>query len=177
MDRTPFSLETFRLVLDELRDGDLDAIAEMLLDREHFRYFPHPFTREDAARWIARWQERYRADGLGLWAVRLRETGELVGDAGALRRPLDGVPEVELGWHLLRRHAGRGYATEAAAAVARWAFATLGVPRVIALVRAENAPSRAVAERLGMVAERTTVHADLPHLVYVLERPGARRPA
>jgi RimJ/RimL family protein N-acetyltransferase len=170
----PFSLFTERLVLDELTDADRDAVFAMLGDREHFRFFPQAFTRADAATWIERCRERYRRDGCGFWAVRLRSTGELVGDAGPCLRTVDGVPEVELGWHLLRRHSGHGFATEAAAAAARWAFATLRAPRAIALIRPENLPSRAVAERLGMAAERTTLHADLPHLVYVLPAPGRR---
>lgn len=162
---------TERLRLDELTPADLPALFEMLGDREHFRYFPKPFTRDDAADWIEKCRARYRADGCGMWAVRLRDTGELVGDAGPMVRSVDGVPEVELGWHLLRRHTGHGYATEAARAAARWAFATLRPPRVIALVRPENGPSRAVAERLGMRAERTTLHAELVHLVYALPAP------
>jgi ribosomal-protein-alanine N-acetyltransferase len=168
---TTFTLDAGPIVLDELRETDLDAVFAMIGDREHFRYFPSPYTRADAAAWIERQRERYRADGFGLWAIRRKETGEFLGDAGPIRRTIDGVPEVEVGWHLLRRHTGRGYATMAGGAAARWAFATLGVPRVVSLVRPENEPSRRVAERLGMVPTGETLHANLVHLVYVLEAP------
>jgi RimJ/RimL family protein N-acetyltransferase len=51
------------------------------------------------------------------------------------------------------------------------AFGLLGLRRLVALVRPENAPSAAVARRIGMDVEREAVFSDLPHLVFST-KPG-----
>ena len=87
--------------------------------------------------------------GFALWAVEERETGALVGEAGL--QLLEGSgPEVEIGWAFAPSAWGRGYATEAANAFLDVAFGGLGLDRVIAVIREENAASHRVAERLGM---------------------------
>jgi RimJ/RimL family protein N-acetyltransferase len=50
---------------------------------------------------------------------------------------------------------GRGYATEGARALVRWAFTELGVDEVVATTMAVNARSRAVMERAGLRYART----------------------
>jgi len=92
--------------------------------------------------------------------------------------------QVELGWVIHPDHHGRGYATEAAAAMARVAFDQVGAHRVFARIDPRNGPSRRVAERLGMRHEgtlRETGHFDgewtdeEQHAV--LEREWRARPA
>jgi len=69
--------------------------------------------------------------------------------------------------HLARRFQGKGFATEAARACMNYGFNRLAKDRIISLIRAENLPSRRVAERNGMAVEKETEFAGLPHLVYV----------
>ena len=78
-----------------------------------------------------------------------RASGRLVGEAGL--QPLDGGPDVELTYTLARAAWGRGYATEAARAVLRWAFAGLLLPRVEAVADPGNHASLRVLEKAGMV--------------------------
>jgi RimJ/RimL family protein N-acetyltransferase len=66
MPRTDFVLETERLRLRPYRLDDLDAIAAVLGDAETMRYYPKPFTRDGARRWIDQNLARYRDDGYGL---------------------------------------------------------------------------------------------------------------
>ena len=113
---------------------------------------------------------RFEHDGLGLWAVALRDTGEVVGDCGAVVQRVDASDELELGWHLHPAHHGRGYATEAAIAWRDHAFATTDHERLISLILEANAPSRRVAERIGMTAWKTAEFAGGPHLVYAIRR-------
>jgi RimJ/RimL family protein N-acetyltransferase len=63
--------------------------------------------------------------------------------------PLPLSDDYEIAWHLHPEHWGRGYATEASAAVLKRAFAA-GVPEVIAIIREQNEPSKLLARRLGM---------------------------
>jgi len=60
------------------------------------------------------------------------------------------VPCVEVGWRLARETWGRGYASEAAAAAAQFAFERLELEEIVAIATESNAPSRRVMERLGM---------------------------
>lgn len=160
-------LETERLTLREFTPADAGDLARTLCDRENMRFYPEPYARSDVDRWIARSLERYAAQGAGLWAVILKETGQFAGDCGLILQRVDGEVETEVGYHLERVYQGRGYATEAARACLDYGFNKLGRRRIISLIRPENTPSRRVAERNGMKVEKTTIHGGLPHLVYV----------
>ena len=164
-------LHTPRVTLRELEESDLDVVAAMLTDTEVMRYWPAPFTRAEAAAWIARQRERYARDGCGYWLALDRETGAPIGQVGLMRVEIEGVPDLGLGYILARAYWGRGLAQEAAAACCEKAFAA-GAPHVIALIRPENAPSIALAERLGMEPGRSVLFAGLHHVVYTA-RPAA----
>ena len=56
----------------------------------------------------------YARYGFGLWLVELKPGGEPAGICGLLKR--DTLPDVDLGYALLQRFWGKGYAREAAAA-------------------------------------------------------------
>ncbi|MGH2651378.1 MAG: GNAT family N-acetyltransferase [Actinomycetota bacterium] len=113
---------------------------------------------------------RYADDGFGLWALELKETGEFAGDCGPAVREVEGRPEVEIGWHVKRTLWNRGLATEAATSCRDHCFGTLGLERVISLVRPENQPSCRVAEKIGMTVEREIDWHGLPHFVYATRR-------
>ncbi|MFC0597555.1 GNAT family N-acetyltransferase [Streptomyces palmae] len=69
--------------------------------------------------------------------------------------------QVEIGWVFHPGHHGRGYASEAALALARAAFDHLGAHRLYARLDAENTGSARVCERLGMRKEAHLVESDL----------------
>ena len=63
-------------------------------------------------------------------------------------------------------------ATEAALACRDYAFHSVGVDRLIALVRVENEPSAGVARKLGMTVWKHTVRAGFDHFVFSITRPS-----
>ena len=75
-------LETERLFLREMTREDFDALYVVLGDSDVMQHYPHTFDEARVRRWIERNLERYRTLGFGLWAVCLRETGEMIGDCG-----------------------------------------------------------------------------------------------
>jgi [ribosomal protein S5]-alanine N-acetyltransferase len=162
--------ETERLVLRPFVEEDLEPLHEILGDEKTMRFYPAPFTLEETARWIERNRRRYEDDGFGLWAVLERSTGAFLGDCGLTIQPVDGEPFIEVGWHVRRDRWGEGIAPEAGAGCRDWGFEHLDAERIISLIRPENVQSRRVAEKLGMAVWRETTHADLPHLVYAIER-------
>jgi RimJ/RimL family protein N-acetyltransferase len=91
---------------------------------------------------------------LGFGCSHLRDTGEFVGDCGLTPQDVDGVTEIEVGYHVRAALQGRGYATEAAAACRDYARDVLKLDRLIAIIDPGNRPSQRVAEKLGLVFER-----------------------
>jgi RimJ/RimL family protein N-acetyltransferase len=148
----PFA--TARLTLRELTDADLDDLADLLGDPEVMKYYPRARTRSEAQDWIDAQRRRYQADGFGLWAVELTETGEFVGDCGLTVQHVDGVDEVEVGYHVRAKFHRRGYASEAAAACRDLARDHFAVRRLIAIIAPENVPSQGVARKIGLTLEK-----------------------
>lgn len=163
-------LETPRIALREFVPADADALAQVISDPKAMLHYPAPFDRQGVEAWIERNLRRYASDTIGLWAMILKQSGELIGDCGLTRQVVEGVEEIEIGYHLRRDHWGKGLATEAARAVRDYGFAKLNVNRLISLIRPENTPSRRVAEKNGMKFWKEVVWRNLPHCVYAVRR-------
>jgi len=166
-------LETERLLLREFVPSDADALALVLSDPETMKYYPAPIDRDGIQRWIERNLRRYAEDGVGLWAMVLKATGEMLGDCGIIRQHVEGEHLYEIGYHLRRDHWGQGLATEAAIACREWGLTNLNVDRLISLIRPENVPSRRVAERNGMTIWKEVDWRGLHHYLYVVKRERA----
>ena len=163
-------LETERLLLREFVPEDADGLMEVLGDPVAMQFYPAPLSHKEVDDWIRRNRVRYDNEGYGLWAMLLKDTGELIGDCGFFVREVDGAFDFELGWHVRRDHWKQGYATEAAQSCVEHAFATVGAVRIIALVRPENLSSCRVAEKSGMTCERVILWYGYDHCVYVKHR-------
>lgn len=160
-----------------MTETDLDDVAELLGDPEVMRHYPRPRSRYEALRWI-RWNRRlYRTLGYGLWTVRLRSTGQHVGDCGLTPQQVDGVTELELGYHVRSELQGRGYASEAAAACVDHARRVLAAPRVVAIIDPANEPSQRVALRAGLSFSRRARYGAGQHVrLYAAAGGGGTRP-
>jgi len=143
------TLETERLRLRAFRNEDLDAYAAICADPEVMRYLGTGVTlnRHETWRAMAGILGHWELLGYGMFAMEVRETGELIGRTGFLDPP--GWPGFELGWVLGCRWWGKGYALEAARACLDYAFGPLGRDRVISLIRPDNHRSIRVAEKIG----------------------------
>jgi RimJ/RimL family protein N-acetyltransferase len=160
---------TERLTLRELTDADLDELAALLGDEQVMTHYPRPKTRTEAQRWIDWNKSLYAEHGFGLWAVSLTATGEFVGDCGLTIQHVDGVDEVEIGYHVRTAFQGRGYATEAARACRDLARDRFGVRRLIAIIAPGNLPSQSVAGNLGLTLEKRTVAHGAEQLIFAAE--------
>ena len=163
-------LETERLLLRELTPDDFDAMFEIFGDAETMLYYPQPYSREMLEAAMQRQFASYAENGYGLWAIILKSENKFIGDCGLLTQDVDGVRELEVGYHVHRNYWGKGFAPEAAKACFEYAFNTLGRKRMISLIRPENLPSRRVAEKNGLRIEKKILWRDLWHYVYVLTR-------
>src|SRR5829696_7388401 len=141
-------LETERLALRQLTMDDVDSMLPIFSDPEAMRFYPTPFTRTQVEGWIQWGLDSYAKNGFGLWAVIRKEDQLFLGDCGPMLQPVEERTEMEIGYHMLRREWGRGYATEAARACRDYAFSTLKYPRVVSIVDPLNIASRHVAAKV-----------------------------
>ncbi len=166
-------LATERLVLREFKLADRDALLKVLGDPVAMQHYPAPFNREGVQTWIARNVSRYATQGFGLWARILKPGREVIGDCGCVLQEIEERQEIEVAYHVRRDLWGRGYATEAARACMNFAFARLGVARVVSMIRPENLQSRRVAEKNGLFCEGMVFWHGYDHCVYVKNRAEA----
>lgn len=165
--------QTDRLLLRRLRAEDAAALEAVLGDAEVMRYSMGVLTQAEIFAWLREQVEGYARRGFGPWAVVLRQTGGLIGYCGLFQLPdVGGLPAVEIGYRLARSSWGHGYATEAVCAVRDYAFASLGLTRLIALIDPANTASIRVAEKAGMVYERAILLPgySYPDHLYGIER-------
>lgn len=173
-------LETPRLLMRQMTEEDLPDLREILQDEKTMYAYEHAFSEQEVLAWLENQKRRYREDGFGLLALLLKETGEMVGQAGLTKqRYLQEEKEkagIEIGYLLKRRFWHQGYATEAAAALKQYAFDTLELPAVCSIIRDTNTASQKVALRNGMKPIcRFVKHyygVDMPHDVYWVENPA-----
>ena len=117
-------------------------------DPDVARFIGGPFTNEQISQRLERHLAYLRDYGVQYWPIFLLETGEHVGCGGL--QPYRMEEQIyELGFHLHRAYWGRGMAEEAAGAVIRFAFESLGLKTLFAGHHPDNAASRRVLEKLG----------------------------
>ncbi len=166
-------LESARLILREITMDDLDNLLRIWGDPEAMRYFPHILDRPAMQEWIIRNLKRYDQYGHGVWAVISKKEESFLGDCGLVMQDVDGTMELEVGYHFIPSHWGRGYATEAARACMQYAKDVLGSNRIISMIRPENSGSRGVAERNGLRIEKEIFWRGYTHCVYAADLRAA----
>lgn len=170
---------TARLEFRRLTEDDFPALCSILKDGRVMYAYEGAFSDSEVHEWLDRQIERYRRWGFGLWAVILRETGQLIGQCGLTMQPWgDGADEVlEVGYLFAYDFWHHGYATEAAVACRDFAFDVLGADEVCSIIRDTNLASQRVALRNGMtVRDSQTKHyrgVDMPHLRFVVRRAAS----
>jgi RimJ/RimL family protein N-acetyltransferase len=146
------TLRTPRLTLRAFRATDWDPFAAMEAREEVQRYRGgKPLSREQAWDSIQFQLGQWALRGYGRFALERVADGRFIGCAGILH-PLDWT-EPELAYSVDQPYWGEGLATEAAAAARNWAFATLGLPRLVSYIFPENIRSQRVAAKLGAVRD------------------------
>ncbi|SDW15235.1 GNAT family N-acetyltransferase [Paenibacillus sp. CF384] len=146
-------METNRLIIREFKASDLEAVHAYASDPlvcTHTIWGPN--TIEDTQNYlqsvIDMQNQQPRLDYE--FAVVLKESGELIGGCGLhIGNPL----QAELGYCFNRAFWGKGYATEAAAALLQLGFREHGLHRMYATCRPDNLGSATVLQRIGMKFE------------------------
>lgn len=148
-------IETERLILRSIdAERDFEGWAAAMADPQTVRFIGgKTMGRELAWRNMATVIGHWQLRGYGFFSVEEKATGQWVGRVGPWFP--EGWPEPEVGWTIMREHWGNGYATEAARAALAYARDMLDWTQVIHAIITGNAPSVAVAEKLGSSLLRT----------------------
>lgn len=167
-------METGRLILRPLTQADYADLAEIMQNPAVMVAYEGPFDDSEVQAWLDRQLARYAQDGIGLWAVVVKDTGVVTGQCGLTWQDAGGERMLEIGYLFKQSHWHKGYASEAAIACKRHAFDVLHAPEVCSIIRDTNEASRRVALRNGMrPVRRFTKHyrgVDMPHTVFAITR-------
>lgn len=148
---------TERLTTRFLRESDAVLFEEYFHDPENCRFMSNPdnLPIKDLSKLVINAQiKRYEDNKLGLQALMLKDTDKFIGICGLLRQEVDGNPEIEIGYHLLKRYWGNGYATEAARLFRDYGFQNNIAPHIVSMIDPRNEPSKKVAIRNGMTLHK-----------------------
>ena len=134
-------------------------------DEEVMRFGDGVQTKEWVQDWLHTCLEHYyQTWGFGPYAVVEQSSAGVIGYCGLFFFPdIGGQAEVEIGYRLARFAWGKGYATEAARAVRDFAFNTLSIKRLIAMIDPSNVASIRVAEKIGMHYEKEVTFEGYTH--------------
>ena len=147
---------TDRLTLRPPTDADVDPIHRIYSDPRVWQHYPslRHAERSTTERMVARWRAGWQTVGLASWIVRLRDTGEVIGNGGCTLIGAGSEPGDAAVWNLGYRIAaeqhGHGYATELSRAAVDAARALRPETPVIAYLVEHNRASAAVAEKVGL---------------------------
>jgi RimJ/RimL family protein N-acetyltransferase len=145
-------LRTARLVLRRWRPEDREPFAFLNGDPLVMLHFPATLTRKESDALAGRIEWHFGHYGFGLWAVEIPSVTPFAGFIGLSVPSFEAhfTPCVEVGWRLMKRHWGMGYATEGARAALQFGFERLGLEQIVSFTVPANVPSRRVMERIGM---------------------------
>lgn len=145
--------ETEHLFIREFEMDDAKYLCELDSDPSVMKYIAkadagiHPL--EYGIEKVKKQMTRYtQNDGLGVWAVVLRETHEFIG--WICLNELDTSDLIEIGYRYLPKHWGKGYGSEAAKTIMDYGLNTLKLKRVVAIAMEANVASRRIMEKIGM---------------------------
>jgi [ribosomal protein S5]-alanine N-acetyltransferase len=162
-------LETARMVCERLQLEHAPEQARLLLDpRVAATLWARAElpTEADIVDGLAAKVQHWDRYGFGMWLLRDRETGEMVGRGGLQYTYTAGLNDVEAGWAIVPERWGEGLATELALACVEVAFDHLDLLDIVAFTLPYNVASRRVMEKAGFEYERDMVHGALPHVLY-----------
>jgi RimJ/RimL family protein N-acetyltransferase len=149
------AISSDRLDLREFHPDDLGLTSEVAVSGEPEALPPGvPTTAEQLAEWFANGMH-LAGRGTAVHLMMLdRASGKIVGSITVFHADWQ-VRSAEIGYGVRSDTRGKGYASEALAAVARWALTEGGIQRVWLTTNTDNVASTRVAEKAGFRRDRT----------------------
>jgi ribosomal-protein-alanine N-acetyltransferase len=162
-------IRTPRLICERLRPQHTAELSTHLADPRVSRWMwpeREPPTEAEVLEMLATKMAHWERHGFGLWLLRDRASGEMVGRGGLQHTFVAGRHEIEVGWSIVPERWGQGLATELALASVTVGFDDLRLRSLIAFTMPHNMPSRRVMEKAGFAFERGVDYAGFAHVLY-----------
>lgn len=142
--------ETPRLRLRQFTEADAPLILELNSDPEVVKYLHEPTLQNeaDAGKILTDIILPQYQNNLGRWAIHTKDNNEFIGWCGLKYRPE--LDEIDLGYRLMQKAWGKGYATEAAQQTLDHGFTKLNLQLITGRAHIENLASIKVLEKIGM---------------------------
>ncbi|MFI5203599.1 MAG: GNAT family N-acetyltransferase [Flavobacteriales bacterium] len=163
------SLESTRLRTRFLTPGNIKPFTVFFEDEECVEFikpFLKPTAEESTHYMVERQMQRYAENRYGLQALFEKKTNAFIGACGLLLQEVDGINEVEVGYHMLKKYWGQGYAPEAARIFLDYAFQNKLAESIISVIDINNVKSQRVAEKNGLVREKQTRWHEMDVFIY-----------
>lgn len=158
-------LETPRLLLREMTPDDAENAYILNSDREVLRYTgDDPFESVEEAREFLANYESYKKYGFGRWAVILKETNEYLGWCG-LKYTAE-LDEFDIGYRLMKKFWGNGYATEAAEACLKLGFEQFNMKTIVGRAMPDNVASVRILQKIGLTYLENRVTEGIEEVIY-----------
>ena len=164
-------VETERLILRAYKPEDFPTFASMRADPVVAKYLTgKPIPEAQAWTKFLSFQGLWQMLGFGYWAIEEKATGDFIGDVGFadfkrdMTPSLKGIPEI--GWALDAAYHGKGYGSEAVAAVVAWGDKTFTDPRTVCIIDLDNPASLRLAEKNGYNEFTRTKFEELNIIVF-----------
>lgn len=169
------SIETERLLMRELQPTDNVGMFELDSNPEVHRYLGNDPVKsiEECDEAIKNIQQQYLDNGIGRWAVILKETNEFIGWSGLkLERNVNGHETFyDLGYRFIQKHWGKGYGYESAKAFIDLGFNEMNLTVINAWADADNLGSRRILEKVGMQFVNTFEYEGSEEVWYEIKNP------
>lgn len=149
-------LETDRLYLRSLEEPDIPVLALLWTEPEVTRFIGGPRVYDEVYNSLAEDSLITPEPVYDLWPTLEKSTNRIVGHCGIIDKEIDNVVEFDVTYVLSRSAWGKGYATEIATSLKDYAFRTLDLQRIVALIDPTNKASINVAQKVGMRFEKET---------------------
>jgi RimJ/RimL family protein N-acetyltransferase len=149
-------METERLILRELRVSDLEGMFELDSNPLVHKYLGNKpvKTKDESLKIIKSVINQYHERGIGRWAAIEKSSGAFIGWSGLRLNTefnMNGFTKYyDVGYRLIPKFWGKGYATESGKAAIEYAFKKLKLPELYATTEINNQASHYVLLKLGL---------------------------
>lgn len=153
-----FHIETERLILREMRPTDLEGMFELDSDPEVHKYLGNkPIkSKEESVKIIQSVIKQYKERGIGRWTAIEKSTGEFIGWSGIKlnageKEKLNGKTNFyDVGYRLIPKYWGKGYASESAFASLYFGFNKLNIQTMCGAAEIDNNASNKILKKIGL---------------------------
>ena len=170
-------LQSERLTTRFLTSDDIKPWTDFFNDKEAVELFPDNgmATNEEKAKfWIDKTLNRYKENKFGLQKLIYKSTNEFVGQCGLMTQEVDGINELEVGYHIFKKYWGQGFAPEAARLFIDYAFDNSLSGNIISIIDKRNIKSQRVADKNGLIKDKETSWNNLEVYIYRIKKEDWR---